>query len=153
MNENREVAKALWRGKVVHGSFLATPLVYAPILMRLPDGFDYPFAPDDPTLRMITIALAMVGVAGLIVAQYWPRLAVAGASRRGLTDAQTVTAILLGRPAFYSGISIYGLVLAVMGAHQAVFWSFLGVGFVALVLTFPREKSIRDLLRRPSVTD
>ena len=107
--------------RVLHGAFTVTPLIYLGILMALPRNFPHPFSSDSPPLLMITIALGVIGLADLVVAQFLPRLIARAGRKRNQSPERTARTTLVSRPSFFAAIPIYGLILALLGAHWMVF--------------------------------
>jgi hypothetical protein len=124
------------------------PLIYGGVLLVYRSVVDPKFPLESAFLLLFAAALGAAGLGLLVTAHYGPRLMVRTAIKRGRPHEQAVLSPLIFRASAYSNIAVFGLILGVMGASWMVYVPFLGVGFVALLVTFPTDSYVADLLAR-----
>lgn len=146
-----QMKRYLWPARLVQTGLMVSILVYGAILgilgvllsgTQMYDTDD--FLGGDPVATVIGGALAVVGIAGIALGYFLPRLT-------ARWYRKTAGALLLRhvlRCGLFLMTAIVGLILGVMGAGWAFSTPFLVVAFAVLALTFPTRRKWLKMLEQ-----
>ena len=128
------------KARLVSVMLLASPLIYAGILVMLHmNKMEFGEFGSD-TLNLITIVLSVLGLFSLLQGVMIPRRLIRMAKIRTQTNAgQTIFGAYIIRYAIFEAISIYGLILGILGGEIPIIIAFFIVSLIAMIFTFPTE--------------
>lgn len=128
------------KARLVSIILLASPLIYAGILVMLyTNKLEFGEFGSD-TLNIITIVLSVLGLFSLLQGIMIPRRLIRMAKNRTqITTGQTIFGAYIIRYAIFEAISIYGLILGILGGEIPIIIAFFIVSLIAMIFTFPTE--------------
>ena len=140
MAVDSEARKVIIRARWIYAAFLVSLFIYGDLVVRVvKDGGV--FNDNHRGLVWAAVAfLALLGLSGALIARLisMPHLIATIPEQR----MKQVHAIYKLQAAFYEAIGIYGFILSMLGAPVWVAAIFFAVSGVALVLTFPRARTV-----------
>jgi uncharacterized membrane protein len=141
----------MW-ARLVSAAFLAASLVYAGILAILHARGTRLIEIEAGTLNLFTVALVIAGAVTLLQGFAFSRRMLMMAKNRAHSNVdQTLYNAHILRSASFEAVSIYGLMLGIMGAMLPVVVTFFAVSLGVMVATFPtgdRWRSMRGELSK-----
>lgn len=140
LNRTQDLKGKLVVAKLLHAAFLASILVYARILVRLP-SLDIALLAGNPLLNTAVWVLALLAAYNLWFWYYWPRLLLKARIRNPEKSLKAREPLFFHvvRTSLLEAIAIYGLVLGVLGGVIRFTLPFCATAFVMLAATFPTK--------------
>ena len=146
MTPANEDPRYLRKARLISLAFLAAPLVYIGILVIVHLSGTVSVELDNGTLNLFTVVLLVLGAFSLIQGFLFPRRVIRMARNRAPTNAdQSIYGAQILRYACFEAISIYGLMLGILGSKLPILVPFFVVSLVAMVATFPNEDRWRSM--------
>jgi hypothetical protein len=101
---------------------------------------------DGGTLNFLAVVLSALGAFSLLQGFMFPRRIIRMATNKAQASAdQAIYSAQILRCAYFEAISIYGLVLGILGAILPIVVAFFVLSLVAMAATFPTEDRWRGL--------
>jgi hypothetical protein len=145
MQNNQNKERNLRSAKILQAFFLISTAVYFGVLLFLRREITLSVTIDRPTLNLITVILAIIGIITAAAGIKLPRRILKRAKTFGIAD-QTLLTVVVIQSSLFEAIAIYGLVLGIIGARLEIAVLFMVVSAGLFIFTFPGEDKIKKWL-------
>jgi uncharacterized membrane protein len=144
-----ELERSYRASLILHGVFLAAPLVYVGVIYVL-DGDDMlPRYREGETLRwLIPTLLGALSVALIFSREKFARRGAQTSIKRGQSVAEALAAAHVMRNAINETIAVFGLLVYMLNADVWQSVPFIAVGFLALVRGRPNKSEWRKIVTK-----